>query len=122
MSNPSWYHTFETITQRWFSKTVVTFRYELEIGILFEVGLKTIIHMFYPPPLWWGSKNLDCPNSVPLLEFVSCFKIHAETLRNSLGHTFHPIELKLGVLPTFVIQYQKKIQKIESKSQKLDFN
>jgi hypothetical protein len=57
MSNPSWYHTFETITQRWFSKTVVTFRYELEIGILFEVGLKTIIHLFYPPPPKVGFKK-----------------------------------------------------------------
>jgi hypothetical protein len=59
---------------------------------------------------------------VLLFEFVSCFKIHAKTLRISLGHTFHPIELKLRVLPILVIQNQRKIQKkIESKSQKMNF-
>jgi hypothetical protein len=25
--NLSWYHTFETITQRWFSKIAITFQY-----------------------------------------------------------------------------------------------
>jgi hypothetical protein len=36
---------------------------------------------------------------------------HAENLGISLGHTFHPIELKLGVLPILVIENQRKIYK-----------
>jgi hypothetical protein len=47
--------------------------------------------------------------------------IRAKTLRISLGHTFHPIELKLYVLPILVIQSQRKIKKIESNSQKIRF-
>jgi hypothetical protein len=58
---------------------------------------------------------------VPVFKFVSCFKICAETLQISLGNTFHPIDLKLGVVPILVIQIQIKIQKIESKSQKNGF-
>jgi hypothetical protein len=55
---------------------------------------------------------------VPLFEFISCFKNHAETLGISLGHTFHPIELKVGVLPILVIENKKKIQKIRIKKSK----
>jgi hypothetical protein len=55
---------------------------------------------------------------VPLFKFVSYFKFRAENLRNSPGHTIHPIERKLGVLPILVIQNHRKIQKIESKSKK----
>jgi hypothetical protein len=66
----------------------VTFRYELEIGLIFFI---------------WGRKNL--------FEFVSCFTNHAENLGISLGHTFHQMELKLGVLPILVIENQRKIYK-----------
>jgi hypothetical protein len=53
---------------------------------------------------------------------MSCFNIHTEYLRISLGYTFHPIELKLGMLPILVIQNLRKIQKkLESKSQKNRF-
>jgi hypothetical protein len=55
---------------------------------------------------------------VPLFEFVSCFKNRAKTLGISLGHTFHPIELKLGVLPILFIENQIKIQKIRIKKLK----
>jgi formaldehyde-activating enzyme involved in methanogenesis len=47
---------------------------------------------------------------------MSCFKIRAKTLRISLGHTFHPIEPKLGVLPMAVIQNQRKIKNRIKKS------
>jgi hypothetical protein len=67
---------------------VVTFRYELEIGKIFLI---------------WGRKSL--------FEFVSCFMNHAENLGISLGHTFHPIELKLGVLPILAIEIHRKIYK-----------
>jgi hypothetical protein len=50
---------------------------------------------------------------------MSCFKICAETLQLSLGHTFHPIEIKLGVLPILVIQNQRKMNK---KVKKFDFS
>jgi hypothetical protein len=51
---------------------------------------------------------------------MSCFKIRAKTLQISLGHIFHPIELKLGVLPILVVQIREKYKK-ESKSQKIGF-
>jgi hypothetical protein len=49
---------------------------------------------------------------------VSCFNIRAESLRISPDHTFHSVELKLGVLPFLVIQNLRKIQKKESKVKK----
>jgi hypothetical protein len=52
---------------------------------------------------------------------VSRFNIGAESLQISPGHTFPPVEPKLGVLPSLVIQNIRKIQKIESKVKKLDF-
>jgi hypothetical protein len=55
---------------------------------------------------------------VPLFKFVSCFKIHAKILQISLGLTFHPIELKIGVLFILVIQNQRKIQKTRTKKSK----
>jgi hypothetical protein len=48
---------------------------------------------------------------MPLVEFVSCFKKHVKTLKISLGHTFLPIELKVGVVPILVIQNYRKMQK-----------
>jgi hypothetical protein len=44
--------------------------------------------------------------------------IRAKTLQISLGHTFHPIELKPGVHPILVIQNQIKIQKNRIKKSK----
>jgi hypothetical protein len=51
---------------------------------------------------------------------MSCFKIRAKTLQISLGHIFHPIELKLGVLPILVVQIKEKYKK-NQKVKKLDF-
>jgi hypothetical protein len=45
----------------------------------------------------------------------------AKTLEISLGHTFHPIELKLGVLPILVIENHRKLQKNRIKSQNFEF-
>jgi hypothetical protein len=78
ISHPSWYRTFETLTRRWFGKTAVTFRYELEIKIFSKLG-RIFLHPFTHIPLGWGSKSLDCPNSAskciylnscPALRFV----------------------------------------------------
>jgi hypothetical protein len=49
----------------------------------------------------WTSK---APNSEPGWGIKFC----AENYRISIGHTFYPIELKIGVLPILVIQNQKK--------------
>jgi hypothetical protein len=50
------------------------------------------------------------PNSTskaPNLEPGRCFKFCVEDCGISIGHTFYPIELKIGVLPILVIQNQK---------------
>jgi hypothetical protein len=58
------------------------------------------------------------PNSDP----GWCFKFHAKNCGISLGHTFCPIELEIGVLPISVIQNRKKYQKkIREKSVKFGF-
>jgi hypothetical protein len=57
------------------------------------------------------------PNSEP----GWCFKFHAKNCGISIGRTFCPIELKIGVLPIYVIQNQKKYQKIRAKSAKFGF-
>jgi hypothetical protein len=43
----------------------------------------------------WGMTTSKPPNSDP----GWCFKFRAENCGISLGHTFGPIELKIGVLP-----------------------
>jgi hypothetical protein len=85
---------------------VVTFRYELEIDF-FKLGRKKSASIL--PCQRRGSEILDCLNSASesLYSNLSCFKIRAKTLRISLGHTFHPIEVKLGVLPILVILNQR---------------
>jgi hypothetical protein len=45
------------------------------------------------------------PNREPGL----CFELSAKNCGISIGDTFCPIEPKIGVLPTLVIQNQKKI-------------
>jgi hypothetical protein len=52
---------------------------------------------------------------------VPCFNIHAESLQISPGHMFHPIEIKLGLLPILVIQNLEKYKKIRIKSLKIGF-
>jgi hypothetical protein len=54
-----------------------------------------------------GSNSTSkAPNSEP----ERSFKFHAENCGISIGHTFCPIELKIGVLPILVIQNQEKIK------------
>jgi hypothetical protein len=43
------------------------------------------------------------PNSEP----GQCFKFRAENCGICIGHTFYPIELKLGVVPILVIENEK---------------
>jgi hypothetical protein len=52
------------------------------------------------------NSNSQAPNS----ESGWCFKFRAKTCGISIGHTFYPIELKIGVLP-LVIQNHKKLSK-----------
>jgi hypothetical protein len=65
------------------------------------------------------------PNSTsktPNSESGWCFNFRAENCEISLGHTFCPIEPKIGVFPIKVIHNQKKISKKEEKKvKKLDF-
>jgi hypothetical protein len=57
------------------------------------------------------------PNSEPGWSF----KFRAKNCVISMGHTFRPIEMKIGVLPISVIQTQKNIKKIRAKSAKFGF-
>jgi hypothetical protein len=59
--------------------------------------------------------NSMAPNSEP----GWCFKFHAKNCGIFMGHTFCPIELKIGVLPIKVMQNQKKYQKNKSKKCKI---
>jgi hypothetical protein len=79
ISHPSRYHTFKTLTQRWFGKMAITFWNKLEIGqiVFLKLGKKRFYIRFFPPKV--SSKKLDCPNlaskclysnSCPALIFV----------------------------------------------------
>jgi hypothetical protein len=73
-------------------------------------GRKQFYIHFTLPKAWLGKFRFPKFGiQVPLFEFMSCFKIRAKTLQISLGHTFHPIEVKLGVLPILVLQNQINI-------------
>jgi hypothetical protein len=60
------------------------------------------------------NSNSKAPNSEP----GWCSKFQAKTCGISIGHTFYPIELKIGVHPQ-VIQNDKKYQKNKSKKCKI---
>jgi hypothetical protein len=50
-----------------------------------------------------------------------CFKFGAKNCGISIGHTFCLIDMKIGVLPIYVIRNQKNIKKIRAKSAKFGF-
>jgi hypothetical protein len=63
------------------------------------------------------------PNSTskaPNSELGWCFKFRAENCGISIGHIFCPIELKIGMLPIYVIKNLKNIKK-RAKMKNLDF-
>jgi hypothetical protein len=101
ISIPSHFQPFETLTQRCFGKTIITFAYELEIGLIFFTG----IYKKFPIQFSLALPGLekfrlakfdfyDC-----LSELSSFWKICAKNYRNSIGPTLCLIELKIGVIP-----------------------
>jgi hypothetical protein len=101
ISIPSHFQPFETLTQRCFGKTIITFAYKLEIGLIFFTG----IYKKFPIQFSLALPGLekfrlakfdfyDC-----LSELSSFWKICAKNYRNSIGPTLCLIELKIGVIP-----------------------
>jgi hypothetical protein len=103
ISHPSQYHTFKTLTQRWVGKIGITLQSELKIRHIFLKLGRIKFHIQPDSDPGW------------------CFKFHAKNCGIYVGHTFCPIELKIGMLPILVIQNQKNKIKNRIKSQKLDF-
>jgi hypothetical protein len=89
---------YRTVTQTCFGKTVITFAYELGLSYFFWNWVESN----------FASNQLGLPmgrgpnlaSKAPNLEPGWCFNFHAKIFGISIGHTFCPIELKIGVLPT----------------------
>jgi hypothetical protein len=110
ISHLSWYRIFKTLTRRWFIKTAITLRSELEIGQFF-LKLGRIKFCIHPSPTKSGFPMRRGPNLTSKASNSKpgwCFKFHAESCGISIAHTFCLIELKICVLPILVIQNQKK--------------
>jgi hypothetical protein len=87
-----------TVTRMCFSKTVITFAYELRLGYSFLKLGRIKFHIPPNPSLPTGrGPNLTSkpPNSDP----GWCFNFCGENCGIFIGHIFCPIELKIGVLP-----------------------
>jgi hypothetical protein len=98
---PSHIPPSKTVAWMCFGKTVMTFAYELGLGYLFLKFGRIKFHIQPNPtqsslPMERGPTSTSkAPNS----ELGQCFKFQAKNCGISIGHTFCPIELKIGVLP-----------------------
>jgi hypothetical protein len=109
ISHLSQYRTFKTLTQMWFGKMGITLRSELKIGQK-NLKLGRIKFHIQPNPTQSGlykGRGTNSTSKAPNSESGWCFKFHAANCGISIGHTFCPIELKIGVLTILVIQNQK---------------
>jgi hypothetical protein len=101
ISIPSHIPPSRTVTRTRFGKTGITFAYKLGLSYFF-LKLGRIKFRIQPNPTQSGLPTGRAPNLIskaPNSRLGWCFKFRAKNCGISIGHTFCPIELKIGVLP-----------------------